>query len=64
MFINGLSVGKTPLALTDQAVGSRSVRVVLDGHEVWSTAAQVVAYQERVVQANLTQLAAQGSARP
>ena len=64
VFINGLPVGKTPLALTDQAVGSRSVRVVLDGHEVWSTAAQVVAYQERVVQANLTQLAAQGSARP
>ena len=58
VFINGRRVGTTPLMLSNQTVGSRSVRVTLDGHEVWSTAARVVADQQSVVQANLRRLSA------
>lgn len=63
VFINGRPVGKTPLVLRNQTVGSRSVRITLDGHEVWSTAARVVAYQQSVVQANLRQLPGEAGAR-
>lgn len=64
VFINGRPAGKTPLVLRNQTVGSRSVRITLDGHEVWSTAARVVASQQSVVEANLRVRPAAVEARP
>jgi hypothetical protein len=63
VFVNGRRVGNTPLVLRDQTVGSRSIRITLDGHEVWTTAARVVAYQQSVVEAHLRQLPAGPTAR-
>lgn len=42
VFVNGQSVGETPLVLKNQLAGSRAVRVALDGYEPWSAAVQVV----------------------
>jgi hypothetical protein len=53
VFINGRLVGTTPLTLRDQAVGSRAVRVTMDGYESWTTATRVVASQRSVISADL-----------
>jgi hypothetical protein len=53
VFVNGVSVGVTPLVLQDQAVGSRVVRVELDGHERWSSAVRIVANQRTSAVAQL-----------
>jgi hypothetical protein len=55
VFLNGRFVGTTPLTLRDQSAGSRAVRVTLDGYDPWTTAAQIVAYRQNVVTANLHQ---------
>jgi hypothetical protein len=53
VFVNGMPVGRTPLVLTDLPIGSRAVRVTLDGHQPWSRAVQVVANQRTTVTATL-----------
>ena len=53
VFVNGQSVGRTPLVLRDLRIGSRAVRVTLDGHQSWSRAVQVVANQRTTVTATL-----------
>lgn len=53
VFLNGRSVGTTPLVLRNQAAGSRAVRVALDGYESWSSAVQVVANTETRLRAEL-----------
>jgi hypothetical protein len=55
VFLNGKFVGRTPLTLRDQPAGSRAVRVTLDGYDTWTTAAQVVAYRQSLVVAELQQ---------
>jgi hypothetical protein len=53
VFINGRSVGRTPIVLANQPAGSRAVRLTLDGYESWSSAVRVVANQENVITADL-----------
>jgi len=53
VFLNGRSVGQTPLVLRNQAAGSRAVRVALDGYEPWSSAVQVIADTETHLRAEL-----------
>jgi len=53
VFLNGRSVGQTPLVLRNQPAGSRAVRVALDGYEPWSSAVQVVADSETRLRAEL-----------
>ena len=53
VFLNGRSVGETPLVLRNQPAGSRAVRVALDGYEPWSSAVQVVADTETRLRAEL-----------
>jgi len=53
VFLNGRSVGRTPLVLRNQAAGSRAVRVALDGYEPWSSAVQVIADTETHLRAEL-----------
>jgi hypothetical protein len=45
VFVNGVSVGATPLLLSDVPVGSRVVRVEIEGHRRWSSAVRIVANQ-------------------
>ena len=61
VFVNGRSVGQTPLVLRNQPAGSRAIRVALDGYEPWSSAVQVVADTETRLRAELR---AQPSAQP
>lgn len=53
VFLNGRQAGRTPLRLNNQAVGSRAVRVALDGYDSWTSAVQVVAGRQARVQAQL-----------
>ena len=53
VFVNGRSVGETPLVLRNQPAGSRAIRVALDGYESWSTAVRVVADTETRLRAEL-----------
>lgn len=53
VFLNGRRAGRTPLVLTDVPAGSTAVRVTMDGHQPWSRAIQVVAYQRTRVTATL-----------
>ena len=53
VFVNGVWVGATPILLLDLPVGSRAVRVDLEGHERWSSAVRVVANERTVVMAKL-----------
>jgi PEGA domain-containing protein len=53
VFLNGRSVGTTPLVLRNQAAGSRAVRVAMDGYESWSSAVQVNAFTETRLRAEL-----------
>lgn len=53
VFLNGARVGRTPVVLDNLQVGSRAVRVRLDGHESWSRAVDVVANQRSSVVALL-----------
>lgn len=53
VFVNGVSVGATPLLLSDLPVGSRVVRVELEGHERWSSAVRIVANERTLAMAEL-----------
>lgn len=55
VFMNGQQVGTTPLMLKDLPIGSRAVRLTLDGYEPWSRSVQVVAQQHTTVAAALQQ---------
>ena len=46
VFLNGVPAGVTPLVLHDIPVGSRVVRIELDGHERWSAPTRIVANEE------------------
>jgi hypothetical protein len=53
VYVNGTAVGVTPLVLRDVAVGSRAVRVELEGYERWASVLQVVANERTVATATL-----------
>ena len=53
VFLNGVPAGVTPVLLNDIPVGSRVVRIELDGHERWSATARIVANEETRVTAAL-----------
>jgi hypothetical protein len=53
VFVNGALVGTTPLALVDVPVGSRVIRVELEGHERWSSVVRIVANAPTPVVADL-----------
>jgi hypothetical protein len=53
VFINNRPAGKTPLVMRSMPVGSRAVRVTLNGHATWSRGVQVVADQSTTVVARL-----------
>jgi hypothetical protein len=53
VLINGVPVGTTPLLLKDVPVGSRVVRLELDGYERWSSAVRVVANQRVLTSVDL-----------
>jgi hypothetical protein len=57
VFVNGVSVGITPLVLQDQTIGSRVVRVELAGHEKWSSSVRIVANQQATAVAQLRRAA-------
>jgi hypothetical protein len=54
VFLNGRGAGTTPLALKNQSVGSRVVRIELDGYRAWTSAVQVVTNTSTNVRADLT----------
>ena len=51
--LNGRPAGTTPLVLKNQRVGSRAVRIELDGYEAWTSAVQVVTNTSTIVRADL-----------
>jgi len=51
--LNGRRAGTTPLVLKNQRVGSRAVRIELDGYEAWTSAVQVVTNTSTNVRAAL-----------
>jgi hypothetical protein len=53
VLVNGVPVGTTPLLLKDVPVGSRVVRLELDGYERWSSAVRVVANQRVLASVDL-----------
>lgn len=53
VYLNGRIEGTTPLALSDLPIGSRALRLELDGYDPWSQAVQVNSGQLMVVTANL-----------
>jgi hypothetical protein len=56
VFMNGVAVGTTPLLLQDVPVGSRVVRIDLDGHERWSASVRIVVNEETRLTATLRPL--------
>jgi hypothetical protein len=53
VLLDGRVVGTTPLTLPEAPAGSHAVRLVLEGYRSWSVSAQVVAGQQRKVNASL-----------
>lgn len=53
VFLNGRGAGKTPLTLKNQSVGSRAVRIELDGYQTWTSAVQVVTNTSTSLRADL-----------
>lgn len=53
VFLNNKYAGRTPLVLRSVPVGSRAVRVQLDGYASWSRGIQVVANESTTVRAEL-----------
>ena len=51
--LNGQPVGTTPLVLTNLDVGSRAVRLTLEGYQPWTSAVRVVANQKTNLSATL-----------
>jgi hypothetical protein len=59
VFVNGVMVGVTPVVLQEMPVGSRALRVVLDGYTRWTSVVRIIAGERTVVSAKL-----QSSATP
>jgi hypothetical protein len=53
VFVDGRSVGKTPLSLPDVSIGSHTVRLELAGKKTWTTTTRVVAGQTARVTGSL-----------
>jgi serine/threonine protein kinase len=53
VILDGRVVGVTPLTLPEVAAGSHAVRLELEGYRAWSVSAQVVAGQQKKVNASL-----------
>ena len=53
VFLNGRAAGQTPLLLDNQPVGSRAVRVVLDGYDPWTSTVQIVTGRQARLRAQL-----------
>lgn len=53
VFLNGRVAGQTPLLLKSQVVGSRAVRVVLDGYDAWTSTVQIVTGRQARLRAQL-----------
>ena len=53
VFINGSFAGRTPLVIRTMPVGSRAVRVTLDGYTSWSGGVRIVANESTTVAAEL-----------
>jgi hypothetical protein len=53
VFINGTPAGVTPLLLQNERIGSRAVRLELDGYDTWTGLVRVVANQRTVTSAVL-----------
>ena len=53
VLLNGRRAGMTPLVLENQNVGSRAVRLELDGYEAWTSAVRVVTNTSTRVRADL-----------
>lgn len=53
VFINDTFAGRTPLVIRTMAVGSRAVRVTLDGYASWSRGVRIVANESTTVAAEL-----------
>jgi hypothetical protein len=51
--MNGRHIGTTPLELQNLPIGSRAVRVTLDGFDTWSRAVEVVADRRTTIVASL-----------
>ena len=51
--MNGRRMGTTPLELQNLPVGSRAVRLTLDGYDTWSRAVEVVADRPTTIVASL-----------
>jgi hypothetical protein len=57
VFVNGVAVGETPLVLDSVSIGSRVVRIELEGYERWSSVVRIVAGQNATATALLRPLA-------
>ena len=53
VFVNGMPAGATPVVLEGVPVGSRVVRIDMDGHERWSGAVRIVANEVTRITAKL-----------
>jgi hypothetical protein len=53
VYLNNVPVGTTPLTLTRQRVGSRALRVEMDGYQRWSGVIQIRTGQRTAVAADL-----------
>jgi len=53
VFLNGVPVGTTPVLLRDMPVGSRALRVELDGYNHWSSTVQIMAKEQTRIMATL-----------
>ena len=53
VFLNGVPVGTTPVVLRDLPVGSRALRVELDGYKHWSSTVQIMASEQARIMATL-----------
>lgn len=53
VFINGTPAGVTPLLLPNERIGSRAVRLELDGYDTWTGLVRIVANQQTVTSAVL-----------
>lgn len=56
VFVNDVAVGLTPLVLDGVSIGSRVVRIELEGHERWSSVVRVVANEQTTATASLRRL--------
>jgi hypothetical protein len=56
VFVNGRSVGTTPLLVPEVPVGSQIVRLQLEDHRTWSTSVRVVAGQQVKVSGSLERI--------